>query len=374
MLSKDRMLENFLKMIQIYSPSRGEKEMADYLEDYLTQRGIAFQSDNAGAGYGGNGRNIVAHIPGTQAGIPLGFCAHMDQIEPCRNVKAVIEGNIIRTDGTTTLGGDDKSGIAAILEAVEDILESKAPHREIYLVFTCSEEISMQGTKHMDLSLLPCKDLVIADATGNTGVVAYKAPAMEAIQVTFHGKKAHAGIEPEKGINAVCVAAKAITDMHIGRIDAETTSNIGRIEGGAATNVVTDEVTFTAEIRSHSMEKLAQEVSHMEECCKKASQEYNATYLFTHELAYPTLSLDLDCELVSITKDAMLKESIDPQLMIIGGGSDANVLAGHGYRSVILGVGMKDVHTIEESLDIDEVWKATKVIRHMMASEEESAR
>lgn len=311
MLSRERMQNLFLEMIQIYSPSKGEKEMADFIEAYLTKRGISFQSDNAGEGYGGNGRNIVAHIPGTKEGIPLGFAAHMDQIEPCRDVKAVIDANIIRTDGTTTLGGDDKSGIAAILEALEDILESGGEHRDIYLVFTCSEEISMQGTKHMDLSILPCKDLVIADATGNTGVIAYKAPAMEAVEVTVRGKKAHAGIEPEKGVNAICAAAKAIAQMHIGRIDAQTTSNIGRMEGGGATNVVTDEVTFTAEIRSHSMEKLGEEVAHMEKCLKEATEEMGASYQFEHELAYPSLSVDVDCELVRLTKEAMEKEGLE---------------------------------------------------------------
>lgn len=300
MLSRERMQNLFLEMIQIYSPSKGEKDMADFIEAYLAKRGIQFQSDNAGEGYGGNGRNIVAHIPGTKEGIPLGFAAHMDQIEPCRDVKAVIDGSIIRTDGTTTLGGDDKSGIAAILEALEDILESGEEHRDIYLVFTFSEEISMQGTKHMDLSILPCKDLVIADATGNTGVIAYKAPAMEAIEVTVRGKKAHAGIEPEKGVNAICAAAKAIAQMHIGRIDAETTSNIGRIEGGGATNVVTDEAVFTAEIRSHSMEKLGEEVAHMEKCLKEAAEEMGASYEFHHELAYPSLSLDVDLSLIHI--------------------------------------------------------------------------
>lgn len=371
MLSRERMQNLFLEMIQIYSPSKGEKEMADFIETWLSKRGIEFKSDRAGEGYGGNGRNIVAHIPGTQGGIPLGFGAHMDQIEPCRDVKAVIDGNMIRTDGTTTLGGDDKSGIAAILESVEDILESGARHRDIYLVFTCSEEISMQGTKHMDLSILPCKDLVIADATGNTGVIAYKAPAMEAIEVTVRGKKAHAGIEPEKGVNAICAAAKAIAKMHIGRIDPETTSNIGRMEGGGATNVVTDEVTFTAEIRSHSMEKLKEEVEYMENCLKESAKEMGAQYEFNHELAYPSLSLDVDCELVRLTKDAMEKENIESELMVIGGGSDANVLAGHGYRSVILGLGMRDVHTVQESLDMDEVWKAAKVIRRMMSGDQE---
>lgn len=369
MVSKERLQKLFLEMIQVYSPSKGEKEMADWLEKYLTARNIPVQSDNAGAAYGGNGRNIVAYIKGNQDGMPLGFCAHMDQIEPCQSVNAVIEGDIIRTDGTTTLGGDDKAGIAAILEAVEDILETNAEHRDIYLVFTCSEEISMLGTKHMDLSMLPCKDLVIVDAAGDTGAIAYKAPAMEAISITFRGRKAHAGLEPEKGINAIVAAGKAISQMHIGRIDTETTSNIGRIEGGTVTNIVTDEVTFTAEIRSHSMEKLQAELAHMEQCCKVAAEEMDASYEWSHELAYPSLSVDVECELVKAAEDATKKEGVKPELMVIGGGSDANVLAGHGYRSVIISVGMKDVHTVDESLNIEETYKAAKIIRRMMSVE-----
>ena len=208
--------------------------------------------------------------------------------------------------------------------------------------------------------------LPVADATGNTGIIAYKAPALEAIQVTFHGKKAHAGIEPEKGVNAIVAASKAISAMHIGRLSLETTSNIGRIEGGGATNVVTDSVCFTAEIRSHSMDVLQNEVAYMEQCCRKAAEEMGATVDFRHELSYPTLNVPLDSNLVRMTVRAMEEEGITPNCMVIGGGSDANILAGHGYRSVILGVGMRDVHTVEESLDMNEVLKCAKVMRRMM--------
>ena len=173
----------------------------------------------------------------------------------------------------------------------------------------------------------------------------------------------------EKGINAIVVASKAISKMHIGRIDYETTSNIGHIEGGSATNIVTDEVTFTAEIRSHSMEKLAAEVTHMEQCCKEAVEEMGACYEMKHEMAYPVLSLEEDCELIQDTVNAMAEERITANKMIIGGGSDANVLAGHGYKSVILGCGMINVHTVEEALDTEETWKVTKVLRRLMGAE-----
>lgn len=362
MLSRERLQERFLELIKIYSPSGGEKEQCQWLMDYFKERGIEASIDEAGAAYGGNGGNIIAHIKGEATNLPICFAAHLDQIEPCKDVRPVVDGHIIRTDGTTTLGGDDKGAVASILEILEDILETGKPHKEFYIMFTVSEETSMQGTKHMDPSRLPCKDMIIADATGPAGIIAYKAPAMEAIKCTVKGRKAHAGIEPEKGINAVVAASKAISRMHIGRIDEETTSNIGRIEGGAATNIVTDEVTFTAEIRSHSMDKLNAEVAYMEACLKTAAREMGAEYEMSHELAYPSLEVSLDSELYRITAKAMEEEGIAPVPMVIGGGSDGNILAGYGCNSLILSVGMIDVHTVQEALDMDELWKVTKVM------------
>ena len=141
MISRDRLQALFLEMIQVYSPSKGEKEMADWIEAYLTKRGISFVSDNCGKAYGGNGRNIVAHIPGDLPGIPLGFMAHLDQIEPCKNVNAIVEGDIIRTDGTTTLGGDDGIAVAYALA----LLASKdIPHPPLEVIITVDEEIGCQ--------------------------------------------------------------------------------------------------------------------------------------------------------------------------------------------------------------------------------------
>lgn len=367
MLSKERLQSLFLELIKIYSPSSNEKEQCDWLMAYLQKRGIEASIDEAGKAYGGNGGNIIAHVKGEPCASPLCFVAHLDQIEPCKGVKAVMDGNLIRSDGTTTLGGDDKGGVAAILEILEDILETDAPHNEFYILFTVSEETSMLGTKNMDRSRLPCKDMVIADAAGPAGIIAYKAPAMEAIRCTVSGRKAHAGIEPEKGINAVVVASEAIAQMHIGRIDAETTSNIGRIEGGAATNIVTDQVVFTAEIRSHSMEKLRHEIDFMESCLKSATAKRGGTYEFTHELAYASLEVPLDSELYHIAEQSMRAEGIEPKPMVIGGGSDGNILAAYGCNSIILSAGMIDVHTVEEAIDMEELWKVTKVMRRMIA-------
>lgn len=366
MISKERMLSRFLEMTRIYSPSKGEREMANWVEAYLSHRGISFVSDDSGNAYGGTGRNIVAHIPGNIPGSPIGFMAHMDQIEPCKDVRAIVEGDIVRTDGTTTLGGDDKGGITTILEAVEDLLETGCPHRDIYLIFSSAEEPNMLGAKHMDLNMLPSIDIVIVDAGGDTGIIAHRAPAKEEFQITFHGKKAHAGIEPENGINAIVAASKAISTMRIGRLSPDTTSNIGRIEGGDATNVVTDLVTFTAEIRSHDTDALEHEIAYMEQCCRNAAEEMGAVVDFFHERSYPAMNVDPSYKLIHSVMGAMEDEGIQPQCVVTGGGFDGNILAARGYRCVALGFGMRDVHTVDESLDLNEVYKCSKVLRRMM--------
>ena len=359
----------FEEMCAIPHGSRNTKAVSDWCADFARARGLEYHQD------GDNNIIIIKEAaPGYEAAPPVILQGHLDmvceQTADCQKdmsregLDLAVDGDFVYAKGTT-LGGDDKGAVASILEIVEDIAETNRPHKEFYIMFTVSEETSMQGTKHMDPSRLPCKNMVIADATGPAGIVAYKAPAMEAIRCTVRGRKAHAGIEPEKGINAVVAASRAISRMHIGRIDQETTSNIGRIEGGAATNIVTDEVTFTAEIRSHSMDKLKNEVAHMEECLKAACLEMGAAYEIEHELAYPSLEVSLDSDLYRMTAQAMEKEGIEPRPMVIGGGSDGNILAGYGCSSLILSVGMMDVHTVQEALDMDELWKATRVMSRM---------
>lgn len=367
MISRERLVENFIKMVKIDSPSNQEKEMANYLVEYLTQRGFEVKVDDAYKGSGGNTGNVIAYIKGQDSENPLCFAAHMDQVAPCLGVNPVIDGNIIKTDGTTTLGADDKAGIAAILEALECVVENKVPHRDIYLLFTACEEAGMLGAKNFNPDDLPCKDVVILDAGGATGVIAYKAPAQENINVTFYGKKAHAGIEPEKGINAIVAASNAISKMHIGRIDEMTTSNIGRIEGGGATNIVTDEVSFTAEIRSHIPERLSEEIEHMRACCMEAAKNMNTTCKFEHSNAYPSFELSKDSLVFRLTEEATRKVGIEPIPMVIGGGSDANIIANHGYQCAIISLGMYAVHTVDEYVNIDELYDATKIVYNMMA-------
>ena len=230
MVSKDRLKDIFINMVKVDSPPEKEYEMAKWLVSYLKERDIDVKIDKAGEKFGGNSGNVIAYIKGSLDLEPICLQAHMDQVHPCLGVNPIVDGNIIKSDGTTTLGADDKAGIASILEALEYVMETNTPHRDIYLMFSVCEEIGMYGCKNLDCDDLPVKNVVIIDSVGKPGTIAYKAPSKEHIDITFYGKKAHAGIEPEKGINAIVVASNAISNMNIGRIDSETTSNIGEIQ------------------------------------------------------------------------------------------------------------------------------------------------
>lgn len=369
MINEKRVVNNFLTMLNQESPSSNELAMGKYLIEYFNKRGIEVFMDQCAAKVGGNCGNIIAHINGDDNRKPLCFAAHMDQISPCINIKPGIDGDLIKTDGTTTLGGDDKAGIAAILEALEHVIEEKLPHREMYLLFTVCEENGLLGAKHLDTSMLPVEDIIIVDAAGPAGIIAYKAPAMKTIEIIFKGIKAHAGIEPEKGINAIKVASDAISLMNCGRIDNETTLNIGKIEGGDAANIVPDQVTVKAEIRSHSREKLEYQANHMKECCEIATKKYNTNFEFKCDLEFPTLSLDTKSYVYQLCINAFEEEGIDPRPLIIGGGSDANILSGEGYNCAIISVGMDKVHTAEETLSIKDLVNTSKVIARIMLSE-----
>lgn len=366
LIRKERLVNNFLNMLNQESPSFKELTMGKWLMEYFQTRGIDVFMDQSAEKIGGNCGNIIAHIKGNNGSKPLCFAAHIDQIPPCCNIKPMVEEDLIKTDGTTTLGGDDKAGIAAILEALEHVLEDGMSHREIYLLFTVCEENGLLGSKNLDTSLIPVEDVIIVDAAGPAGVLAYKAPAMRTIEVLFKGRSAHAGIEPEKGISAIKVAAEAISLMHIGRIDGETTSNIGRIEGGGATNIVPNEIKIFAEIRSHSIHKLEHETNYMMDCCKISANKYNASFEFKFDLEYSTLELSKDSYVYKLCIKSFEEEGIKPEPIITGGGSDANILCGKGYNCAIISVGMDKVHTLEETLSINDMLNTSKVIARMM--------
>ena len=252
MINKDRLTNTFLDLVRLDSPSGQEKPVADHLCALLSARGYDVHVDNAGTFFGGNSGNVIVRVPATGPGDAMAFSAHMDCVGPCVGVEPVLTDGIIRSASNTVLGGDDKAGISAILEALFHLEEDGIPHPELFLLFTVCEEAGMFGAKHLDFSRVKAKEVVVLDSSGDVGTIIVRAPSKAGMTITFHGRSAHAGIEPEKGISAIQMAANAISRMKLLRIDEETVANLGRIEGGGQTNIVPDCVTLTGEARSQS--------------------------------------------------------------------------------------------------------------------------
>ncbi|MGF3194956.1 M20/M25/M40 family metallo-hydrolase [Facklamia sp. P12945] len=359
----ERNLEIFEEMLMIHSPSKEEKEMADYVIKFLENLGAEIHLDESQHTYGGNSPVIFAKIKGDIEGEGVSLNAHTDVIQPNKNLKIVKKDNIWSSDGTTTLGGDDKAGLAAILTAVEYIVKHQISHQDIYVIVTPGEEQGMLGARNINWESVyqhinPAKNLIVADNAGKANKVAYQAPTCYRFEITIGGRKAHAGIEPEKGINAIQVASKVISQMPLLRIDDETTANVSQITSDFPNNVVPDSCIFTGEIRSHQEEKVDQ----LLQAYEGIIQQYTNDYTIETRRDYPALASQDDLKFVKEIVAAYETVGVKAEPQIIGGGSDANFFAEEGFNSAIVGVGMELVHTTEEYLDTDEMILTTKAL------------
>lgn len=366
-MQKERMVENLIEMIKIYSPSKKEGEFAKYLVKELEKLGAKLYLDEGFKKYNGNSPTIIAKIKGNLEGEGVTLAAHLDVVEPCENITPILENGILKTDGTTTLGGDDKAGIASIIETIKVLKEKNIPHKDIFIVLTPCEEQGMLGAKNISWNLIPkdmipAKNMIVVDNAGRAGLIAHTAPSKYDVVIKFKGKKAHAGIEPEKGINAINLAALAISKMKMGRIDELTTSNIGVINSNFPTNVVADECIVKAEVRSHSEEKILEVIEEYKDCCDEAVNIMQGEYEICYECDYPTLKPKDNLKFAKEFSEIYEELGVKSELKVIGGGSDSNIFAKNGYNSIIIGVGMYDVHTVNETLELEELYKTTKAL------------
>ncbi|WP_027722915.1 M20/M25/M40 family metallo-hydrolase [Maridesulfovibrio zosterae] len=368
MINKDRILSLFFELVKIDSPSLKEKGMADCLYEMMKDRGYEVNRDNAGDNCGGNTGNVFVRIPATGSGDPIAFSAHMDCVQPCLGVEPVIDGDVVRSAGDTVLGSDDKAGIAVMIEAITHIEEESILHPDIYLMFSICEESGMYGAKYMDSSLLPAKNVLVLDSGGHVGSLVVEAPAKARIEMTFTGKSAHAGIVPEDGISAIQIAAEAVSNMSLLRIDKNTTANLGHIEGGTVTNIVADRTVLTAEARSTLDESLSTQLQHMERCCSDAVQKVGGEYEFKYDISYPALHVAADSPLLCKVEECCKKIGLESSRVATGGGSDGNVLYGKGYSVLTLGIGMSKVHTIDEFIKIKSLTDCTRLVAETMKS------
>ena len=366
MVDIEKLKDIFKELVNIYSPSKKEKEACDYVVNYLKKLGCEIYLDESQHNYGGNCPTIFSVLKGNKKGA-ITLSAHIDVVEPNKGVKIIEEGNIIKTDGSTTLGGDDKAGVAVILYALEYLVKNNTDHEDIYCMITPGEEAGMLGARNINWEevykhIEPAKDTIVLDNAGKSKYIAYQAPACNNFEIIVHGKKAHAGIEPEKGVSSIKVISEIISKMDILRIDELTTANISYINSDFPSNVVPDRTICKGELRSHSYEKIDDILKSYDRICKEVCDKYDATYDFEHVQAYPLLKSKDDLKLAKKFQESYKKIGVDSELQVIGGGSDANFYAEQGFNAIIIGVGMQKVHTTDEYLEVDEMKIAAEVL------------
>lgn len=372
MLDKQRLVDLFVHLVETDSVSGREGKIRDLLVQHFTMRGLQPEEDNAGEILNTQSGNLLVRIAGTVDKPPVLFAAHMDTVKPGEDIKAIIgDDRIIRSQGDTILGSDDKAAIAALLEAYEVIREHDLPHPPLEILFTVGEEQGLQGSKRFDFTRLQAKIAYVLDDGNDPGTIVIKSPCQNEIEYQVYGRASHAGMNPEDGINAIQLAAKALAQMPCGRIDENTTCNFGIIKGGLARNIVAPQCWIKGEARSHTREKLDQLSNHLRDTFITEVEKLGGKAQVNIEFLYPEIALEAEAEVVQRGMKAVRKLGLNPHLAATGGGSDASIINGHGIRCVNMGVGMKNVHTTGEYIAIDHLVQDVQLI---LAIIEESCR
>ncbi|MCK5825608.1 MAG: M20/M25/M40 family metallo-hydrolase [Desulfuromusa sp.] len=370
MVNKQRICDEFIRQASIDSPSFKEAEIAEYLAKRFQKLGAEIYFDDAGEKIGSNSSNMIARLSGTKSGAPLLLSAHMDTVTPAENVTPVLKDGIFTSAGETILGGDDKSGIVEIIEAIEVLNEQDIPHVPLEIAISICEEQGLLGAKQLDFTKFKAKYGIALDTTG-IDIVINRAPAANRFKIDISGHEAHAGVCPEQGVSAIQIASRAIAKMVLGRIDEETTANIGTIHGGLASNIIPKCISLRGEVRSHDINKLRK---HTELIIAAVEEEVaNATITVAGETKRASMALELkeDFSPMRVAEDAPILQIIHeagaalgrPQeIRAAGGGSDANIFNGNGIEMVIVATGMSKVHTINEQIAVDDMVKASELL------------
>ena len=371
MIQEERMTSHLMDIIRIDSPSRKEKDVARRLEKEMKDLGADCFYDDVGDKVEGNTGNLIVKLPGTKKDVPPFFlCSHMDTVSPGEGIKPSVENGVMRSDGTTILGSDDKSGVSIIVEVLRTLKENDIPHADIEVAFTICEEIGLLGAKFLDPSSFKSPYGIVLDSSTPERLV-LRCPCSDIMEVKIHGVEAHSGLCPENGISAVEVLSDAVSRMKLGRIDHETTANIGKIKGGSATNIVPGLVEITAEARSHDEGKLDAQTQHMRDCFLEAAQgrelfldgeRLGARAEVEIERVYPVMNVSPQATVTNLVLEAAANLRHDIKLHTSGGGCDANYINENGIECVNLGTGMYELHTVNEYLLLDEFRRSAEIV------------
>ena len=364
MINEARVKKEFLELIRIRCSTHNEREIGNLLTHRLTELGGMVHEDDAGKKLGGNCGNLIADFPASDPAhqnMPtIMLTAHMDCVEPCGNIQPILENGIIRSDGTTILGSDDKAGVTAILEALRQIQERRLAHGPLQVVFTIAEENGVHGSQNLDTSLLHADYGYTLDTHGHPGCMTFMAPGKNQIHIHIQGKAAHAGVAPEKGVNAIIAAGQLLASAPQGRIDEETTCNVGRILGGSATNVVADSCDIYYESRSRSKDKLEKITQKIVRHFLAGAERSNCHITTEISPDYAPYTLSKESAAIQMAGRAAERLGFPVNLEESGGGSDANHFNAYGIPTVVLSVGMENCHTKQEYIKEKDLYNAAR--------------
>lgn len=362
-VNEKRILEEFFSLVKIRCSTLQEREIADCLTEKLKAMGATVTEDNAGEILGGTAGNLVANFKGSVENAPcLMLTSHMDCVEPCENVKPILENGVIHSDGTTILGGDDKSGVVGILEAIRVLQENNVPYGDLQVVFNVAEEGGVNGSRVMDQSLLHADFGYALDTHGAPGAMNFKAPGKNQFVIKIEGLAAHAGIAPENGKNAIMAAAHLLKDAPNGRIDEETTCNCGKISGGTAANVVPDYCEIRYEARSRDKKKLDDLTEKIVKHFEGVEPVTGCNVTVEIKKDYDPYELDKNAPVLQTAIKAAESLQLPVELHEAGGGSDANHFNEFGIPTAVLACGERDAHTKKESILEKDLYNTARLV------------
>ncbi len=357
MANRERLVSALMDLIRIDSPTGEEDAMDREVTSRLQALGFRVEHDSF--------NNVIAKLDG--AGEPVILSAHLDTVEPGRGIRPQLDGDLLRSDGTTILGGDCKAGVAIVLEALTSVQESGAAHRPVEVVFTRAEEGGLVGAHHLDFDRISAKRGVVFDGEGQVNRLTVAAPSQNVVKAEIRGRASHAGVEPEKGISALVIAGHILTRLPLGRIDAETTANIGYLEGGLKRNIIPERAFLDGEIRSRSREKLEHYTGEFRQVFDQVAAMYpEARLSLDITNSYQTYRVDAEHPTVAMLAQALAGLGLEPQLEGSGGGSDANVFFEHGIAALPVGIGVRSFHTKEETAVIPEVLQGAELCERVI--------
>jgi tripeptide aminopeptidase len=347
------LLDLFLELCAIPSPSGQERQVADKVRNFLEELGLEVEEDDAADQLGGTAGNLLSRLPATANGLPIFLCAHTDTVPPEAAIEPVVgEDGVVRNAAGTILGSDNKAAVVVMLEAVRRILRDSRPHSGIELVFTPQEEVSLRGAAAFDQTRLHARTGFVYDQGAAIGEIVLGSPHGRLLDFRFHGRAAHAGMAPEDGRSAIAAAGRAIADFRLGRIDEETSANVGVITGGTARNVVPERCSFIAEVRSHDERKANDLVREMLETAAFAASLAECEVESEVRPSFPGYRFRESDPPVALAARALREAGFEPSYELSGGGADANVFNARGLSCVNLANGMMDIHTPDEHIAV----------------------